>query len=118
MTLLYPIVFLILLVAALWLGWTLRKWIDRFENMESIVKRRDLPNAVKAGLEDIWSLADLAKLFQGNSQQRLIALAMLLKQELIHDQATSAVLDAILKDTAQLRRDPKGYDPDEPLKDK
>ncbi len=114
---LYPVIFTALLIFSLWIGWKLRGFVTRFENMENVVKRRELPNVVKAGLEDIWSLADMAKMLQSNSQDRLIGLALLLKQELVHDEATAAVLDSILKDTAQLRSNPKGYNPDAPLKD-
>lgn len=118
MTVFYASIFTVLLICLFILGWTLRGFLNRFENMEQVIKRRELPNTVKAGLEDVWSLADMARMLQGNSQDRLIGLAMLLKQQILHDEATSAVLDAILKDTAQLRRDPKGYDHDKPLSDR
>lgn len=118
MNTLFAIIFLVLLICALVLGWTARKWIERFENMERTLQRRDLPNAVKAGLENEWALGDLARMINGKPNEQLMAMAAIVRSQMIASDATDAVLKALLNDISELRRDPRGYNPDEALQDK
>lgn len=110
------VIFVIILFCAIYVTWKFRGFVARFENVERIVKRRELPHAVKAGLENVWALGDLARLINGQPNEQLIALAAIVRQQKIASDATNVVLQALLDDTAQLRRDPAGYDPDKPMK--
>lgn len=111
-------VFIVILFCASYATWKVRGWIARFEEVERIVHRKELPNAVKAGLENVWALGDLARLINGKPNEQLIALAAIVRQQKIASDATNVVLEALLNDTAELRRDPKGYKPDKAMKDK
>lgn len=114
----YPVLFLVLLFACLWIGWKLRGFVARFENMENVVKRRELPNTAKAGLEDIWAVSDIAKMLNGDVNSQLIALGALLKQSENARHANEKVFEIVMEIASTLRRDPKSYNPDEPLKDR
>lgn len=111
------IIVVLALLAGGYIGWHGRKFIERFETLEEIAKRRKLPYPALAGLEDAIALTDDAR-FESSSMDRVIAyLLTALQKDVAARKYLDARFDQVQEVLKTLRSDPQSYDADQPSKE-
>ena len=102
------------LLAAGYLGWQGRKFIDRIETLEAIAKRRRLPYPAMAGVEDALALIDLNQFESATTDQIITAFLTLFQKEMAARKYSDARFAQVKEILKTLRSDPQGYDINQP----